>query len=523
MLAPRGLLAAAGGVLALNVLLRAVNAAQQAALAAVFGVGPDLDAYATAVSLPNLLTSLLILGPLGLALTPLLAATTSGPARERAWQVASAVLSLVALVSVPLVGRGVLLAPVLVRGLAPGLAPDTADQATGLLRVLLPAVGGAALAAVLRSILHGLRLFAVPLLAYLGSALLLLAATLVLGPVWGTTALAWATLGGAALGLAGQGWVLARRDARLRFLPEARLPELRPLAALLAGTGIALFATHLFWVWDRMVASYLGPGQVALLDFALSAEKLVGGTVALSIATVSYPTLAAAAREGNLALGRAAARMLHLVGVVAVPATVALVVLREPLLRVWLQHGRFGPEAAGIVADLWLFFGPALLSWAFVLPLIMTFHALGRMRLVAGLCLVGLLGNAGAASAGAAWAGLPGLAAGTSVAAALTTAALGLALARRCAGFPSRPVLGALAAVAGAALIAGLLARLALSLLDAAGLPPGWLPDLLRLTSGGAVFGSGFVLLGLLLRVPEAWSLLAALKRTRRPHAVPRR
>src|SRR5688572_4697047 len=106
-----GLLAPAAAVFVLNLLLRAVNAVQQAALAYVFGPGPELDAYATAVSLPNLLVSLLVLGPLGLALTPILAGASSEAERERAWRVAGTILTLVVIVAAPLVVGGMLVAP----------------------------------------------------------------------------------------------------------------------------------------------------------------------------------------------------------------------------------------------------------------------------------------------------------------------------------------------------------------------------------------------------------------------------
>lgn len=512
------LLSSAGLVVALNLLLRGVNALQQAALAHVFGPGPELDAYATAASLPNLLIGLLILGPLGLALTPEIAGASSEPERERAWRISSAVLSLVALTGLPIMLLSMALARALVWLLAPGLDPDTASLAVSLLRVLLPAVGCAALAAVLRSILHGLRLFTVPLLAYLGSGGLLLAVTLALGPSWGIAAVAWATLAGAVVGLGGQAWVLTGRGARLRLRCNVRQPELWPLGTLVLGASVALAASQLFTVWDRMAASHLGPGQVALLDFALNGDKLISGTIALSIATVSYPALVVARREGGVHLAQATGRMLRLVGLVAAPATVALVMLREPVLRLWLEHGRFPVGATSTVGNTLLYLSPALLAWAFVLPLIMTFHVLRKMRAAAGITLLGLMVNAWAASTGAAWAGLPGLAAGTSLAAALTTTALGVALARNVTGFPTRSVLVTLVGTGVAAGAGSLLAWISLGLLNWVGLPTDPLSDVVRVAVGGVAFAAGFGLLSLLVPDPDLRPLLQSLRPRRFPH-----
>ena len=198
-------------VMALSLALKAAGAAQQAAVAAVVGAGPEADAYAAAMAAPNLLIALLVFGPLSLALT---AAVPRSPTFDGGdgLRLASAALSWTLAGGVALAVAGFAAAPLLIALLAPGLAPDSAAHAAALLRIMAPAVGCAAAAAALRGLLHGWGLFAVPLLAYLFASVLLLAATVLLAPVWGIAVAPWAALAGALIGLAGQ-WAIVRRRA----------------------------------------------------------------------------------------------------------------------------------------------------------------------------------------------------------------------------------------------------------------------------------------------------------------------
>ncbi|MCX6023612.1 MAG: hypothetical protein NTZ05_18130, partial [Chloroflexi bacterium] len=268
-LAPAPRLSPAGGaalVMALSLALKAAGAVQQAAVAAVVGAGPEADAYAAAMAPPNLLIALLVFGPLSLALTT---AVPSSPERsgDDGLRLASAALSWTLVGGAFLAVAGVGASPLLIALLAPGLAPDSAAHAAMLLRIMAPAVGCAAVAAALRGLLHGWGLFAVPLLAYLFAALLLLAATVLLAPVWGIDAAPWAALAGAFAGLAGQWAIVRRRAPGLRPLAVWRHAKLKDMAGMLVLTTLALAAGPAMALAARFAASDLGPGALAQLEY----------------------------------------------------------------------------------------------------------------------------------------------------------------------------------------------------------------------------------------------------------------
>lgn len=334
--APHPLTVTLGGatvVLVLNIVLKATGALQQAAVARVFGAGPETDAYAAAIALPNLLITLLVLGPLSLALTPVLVRSAPGAAREGMGLV-SAALSWSLAAAAAVGASGLLLAPTITATLTPGLPPDTAAQSAGLLRVLLAAAGCAAAAAVLRGVLHAWGLFVVPLIAYLGAALLLLAATILVAPGWGISVLPWASLAGALLGFGAQLLIVRRRAPAVRPLAAWRHPGLAGLGRLLALTALAMASLQVMGLIARHLASYHGTGAVAVMEYALSFDRLVGGTGAAAIATVFYPFLALRSATGERrALAAATAGALRSVAFVTLLMVGAAVALAEQIGR----------------------------------------------------------------------------------------------------------------------------------------------------------------------------------------------
>ncbi|HLE80741.1 MAG TPA: lipid II flippase MurJ, partial [Dehalococcoidia bacterium] len=125
-------LRATGVLLGLGALLKVVGALQQAALAALYGAGPQLDAYFVAVALPNLLITFLIYGPLGLAFVPSFVSHLQTEDRPSIPSLVPSVLTGTAALGVVFVVVGYLGAPQIVGGLAPGFGPDTSSMAVQL-------------------------------------------------------------------------------------------------------------------------------------------------------------------------------------------------------------------------------------------------------------------------------------------------------------------------------------------------------------------------------------------------------
>jgi putative peptidoglycan lipid II flippase len=147
------------------------------------------------------------------------------------------------------------------------------------------------------------------------------------------------------------------------------------------------------------------------MRYATTLVQLPLGLVATALSFASLPVLSrygasGAAEDGfrrTLALGLKAALFF------VVPATVALITLRGPIVRLLFQRGAFGDEGAALTALALLYYAPQLPFVAVDQLLIAAFYALQNTQLPV---LVGVLGAAvytAVAVSTVGWLGMPGL------------------------------------------------------------------------------------------------------------------
>ncbi|MFH0905413.1 MAG: lipid II flippase MurJ, partial [bacterium] len=107
-------------------------------LAAHFGAGDVADAYLAAFTIPDFIFNLLILGALSSAFIPIFTEYIhrNGGSRDEAWGVVNSLINIgvVALAVVLLAGS--LLAPALVKVVAPGFPPDKQEMVINMMRVM---------------------------------------------------------------------------------------------------------------------------------------------------------------------------------------------------------------------------------------------------------------------------------------------------------------------------------------------------------------------------------------------------
>lgn len=329
---------------ALTLLSRFTGLLRDVAIAAAFGAGPASDAFVLAFRIPNALRRLFAEGALSAAFVPLLVREKDAGPSALADLIARLAGTLGLLVC-GVAALGMLFASPLAVLFAPGTVGG--GQASGLLvpllRILFPFLACVSLAALAGAVLMSQGRFARWALA---PALLNLAMALgawAWAPHWKAPilALAWAVVIGGLLqllwcwqGVARLGLLRWPRwsagDARVREAARRMLPTL-------AGASVA--QVNLWFA--SAAASMLAAGSQTWLFQADRFLELPLALFGASMGTVLLPTLA---REFALP-GDGAARTLEWalrwVTLPSLPATVALVVLAEPLMLTFFQYGHY--------------------------------------------------------------------------------------------------------------------------------------------------------------------------------------
>jgi putative peptidoglycan lipid II flippase len=437
--AQRAVARAAAVVSAATLASRVLGFLRDLVIARTFGAGPSTDAFFVAFRLPNLLRRLVAEGALSSAFIPVFTeyVTTRSRADTRRMLRAVTGLMLLLLAAVTLVG--ILAAPWILRVMAPGFFanPGVGELTVRLTRLMFPYLFFVGLAAVAMGILNAHRHFLLPALSPVALNIGIIVGALVLAPRLPepVTGLALGVLLGGAGQLLVQLPLVGVRG--LLMPPEIALshPAVRRILRLMTPVVVGQSAGHLGTVVTTVIASFLAGGSVSYLYYADRLVEFPLGVFGVAVATAVLPTLSEqAARRDQQALRETLSFALRLAILVSLPAAVGLFVLREPIVRVLYERGRFGPaETAGTAAAVAMY---ALGIAGFTVTKIgaQAFFALGDTRTPVKVSVGAMVLNCAVAAALARPLGHVGLALATSVAATANALVLAILLRRRLPG-----------------------------------------------------------------------------------------
>lgn len=508
---------AAGVVGFWTALSRILGFVRDMVTALFLGAGFGADAFFVAFRIPNLLRRLFGEGALSAAFIPTFVETLQHEGREEAAKLARIAFTFTAIVLSVVTLAGVLLSPWIVRAIAPGFLsdPDKFQLTVELNRTMFPYIFFISLVALASGVLNSMGHFSAPAAAPVVLNVCMIAAVAVMTTYFGApayTALAWGVVIAGVLQLALQIPFMARRGVKLRPDFHFGHPSLKKIGVLFvpAAFGGAVYQINVFIA--TILASLLPAGGVSWLYYADRVVELPLGIFAIALGTAVLPSMSRQVANGDMTgLTRSLSYSLRFIAFFTIPASVALILLREPIVAVLFQRGRFTvvdtQETAYALlcyaVGLWAFSGLKVVTQGFFslkdtrTPVYVSVVAV-IVNLVGGLILMKSMAQGGLALA-------------TSLSAAFNVGTLFLILVRRLGEFPSTDLLTSLLRTSAASLVMGAMLIAARS----------WGDWSLGLTAGNGLVLLGCIVGGLVTFGVSAWifrcrelkSLLRLLKR----------
>ena len=343
---------------------RLMGFARDSMIAALLGAGPVADAFLVAFQLVNVVRRLLTEGALNAALVPAWLRVREADGADAAAAFAGRVLGTVSaalLVAATLLGLSM---PLVVTALAPGFAGhDTLRFAVNDARLMLPYLAFAGPAAVMMALLNAQGRFALTAYSPLLFNIALIAVMIALS-IWRQDAPLAALAIAATVGIAGllQLLILVWRRGGGHAATPLRVSFDAPMRGFLgkAIPGMIASAGPQGLVVAGAIIASSSPSAVSWLYFANRLIELPLGIVGVAMGTVLVPELTRALRgDDRIAASRAESRGLELAVGLALPATLGLIALSEPIVRMLFEHGAFtaSDTAATARALMWLALG----------------------------------------------------------------------------------------------------------------------------------------------------------------------
>ncbi len=438
-------------VMAAFAVSRVLGLVRQIVFGHYFGTGAAMDAYVAAQRIPEAIFFVVAGGALGSAFIPLFTGRLTRNETQSAWKLASAVINILLIVLVPLSLLCIVFAPWLVRVLiAPALAADVQAQIATLMRVMLLSTAIFGVSGVVMGILNAHQHFLLPAIAPILYNLALIG-----GGIWGgETGLgpmgpAIGTVVGAVVHLLIQVPGLVRYGARYWPIVGRGDPGVVEVGKLMAPRVLGVAAVQVNMVVSNNLASRLGAGAIAALEYAWLIMLLPQGVFAQAVGTAVFPTFSAQAARGETdALRKTLTLMLRVIVAVTLPAAVGLMTLGRPIIAVMFQRGEFDAASTQAVAWALIFYAVGLVGMSAIEVLARAFYALHdtwtpalaallsvALNLVLGLALPSVFAVFGKATHG-------GLALASALALTVQMTVLLVLIYRRIGGFDARGLAG---------------------------------------------------------------------------------
>lgn len=303
------------------------------------------DAFFVAFKLPNFFRRLFAEGAFNAAFIPSFSSILTEQGREAAIKFAGEVMSVLLLVLLVLNALFIVFMPWITPLFAPGFAdtPEKFDLTVTLSQITFPYILFISLVSLLGGVLNSLGKFAAPAASPILLNLCMIGGMLWLNGISPTPAhaLSYAVF---IAGFVQLGW-LVFICLRLEVMPAIHSPrmtkQVKTMLLLMAPAALGSGVQQLNLLIDVVIASHI-PGAVSYLYYADRITELPIGMIGVAVGTALLPMLSKQIRSADHAKAQQSMnRALELVLLFGLPATAALMVIAEPIIRVLYQHGQF--------------------------------------------------------------------------------------------------------------------------------------------------------------------------------------
>ena len=429
-------------IAALTLVSRVLGLLRETVYSYYFGASPLLSSFRVAFQLPNLARRLFGEGALSSSFIPVFAKCRESEGEACAQRLAGGILTLsvATLTGLLLIAEIALLVT----------SRYTWGPTLSMTAIMFPYMPLICLTAFFGGVLHCLNRFAAPAFApVLLNVIVIIAAWS--GAEWlgydgeaHFTLIAWSVVAAGILQLAFQIAWLRGAGFRLHINFDWRSAAVRRVVTLMGPMIVGLSAVQINTFVDTLIALLLvedGRGP-AVLGYSQYLYQLPLGIFGTALATAIFPMLASHRARGDMVnFARSAEYGMRTSLVIAIPASVGLILIARPLVRLLFEHGEFdSADTSRVVASLTLY---GLGIWAYSLQhiLVRAFYSMedskSPVRVAATMvllnCTLNLILVRPLREAG--------VSLGTAICATIQTTVLCIMLTRRLGNLRWRPVL----------------------------------------------------------------------------------
>jgi len=423
-----------------SLLSRVLGLVRDRLLFSTFGAGDVLDTYYAAFRLPDLIFNTLVLGALSAAFIPVFLEYWHKD-KEEAWRIANSILNIMLAALVLLGILGFYFAPELIRVIAPGFDLHKRLATAELTRIMLLGIIFLGLSNIATSILNAFRRFTAFAIAPVMYNIGIIAGIIVLVPIFGIQGLAWGVVLGSFLHFFIQLPAIAKLGFRYKFSFDWRNSGVKKIGKLIAPRTFGLAISQINQVVNTIIGSTLVVGSVAVFNAANNLQNVPIGIFAIPLALAYFPVFTEAwVKKDTPNLVRSFSIAMRRILLIAIPASIFIILLRAHIVRLVLGAGEFDWTDTILTARTLSFFAISLFAQSLIPLIARVFYALQDTKTPVIVSTISLLLNIILSFKFSQTMGVSGLALGFSTASVVNVLVLWLLLRKRLGDLDDRRV-----------------------------------------------------------------------------------
>ncbi|MEX1220394.1 MAG: murein biosynthesis integral membrane protein MurJ [Solirubrobacterales bacterium] len=496
---------------------RVAGLAREIVAASFFGITGPMSAFTVAFQVPNLIRALFADAALQPAFVPIFTEQIEQGKVKEAFRMASTMLLLVTMVLGAITAVFILGAGFIMPLFAPGFAGEIETLMIVLSQIIFPILVLLGVTGVVVGILNSYDRFGAFAISPLFWNLTIIAVVIATVPLFPEEkqiyAYAIGVVAGTVVQLLIPTWDLRHTPFRFTLKVNFKDPNVRRVLLLMIPVTLSLGLINFNLLVNSFFGSLVSDQAPAAIDKAFRIYQLPQGIFSVAIATVLFPTLARFASRGDYEnLRKTLGKGMRQIVFVLLPATAAILVLSEPMIRIVFQRGEFGPEQTVLVASALFWFAFSLPTNGMFLLLSRTFFGLQKPWIPTAIAGANLLVTILASYLLYKPYGVPGIVAATAIATTLSVIAQVVLLRRRLGGIEAVSFISTTARVTVGSAVLALVSYESWSLLDEA-LGRDLVGQIIAVSVALGLGGAAYLACSRLLRIPELDQILSLARR----------
>ena len=331
-------------------------------IAYIYGSGYETDTYFLAMT-----ATVIIMTTIGAALNttlvPIFTEIDQKSGKEGKLKFLNNILNVVFLISLILAILGFLLSPNIIKILARGFEGEQFDLAVKLNRIGLPIVIFLGFTYVFSGYLHSSEIFGPPAIMGLPYNMVFIIFLVFFAKNSHIEALMLASVIASSTQFLIQVPAIRYQGYRYNLDVDTKDPYLKKTLLLVLPVMIGSAINQINIIVDKSLASNLPDGSISALTYASRMNDLIIAVFVMAITTVVFPMLAKAFSNENYSqVNKIMGLGINIILIITVPATIGMLLLAEPIIKIFFERGAFTETATMMTSQALIFYSLGLVA-----------------------------------------------------------------------------------------------------------------------------------------------------------------